>query len=150
MEQERPRLRLALEETVSLQKSAEALQNGDVDLAIVRSDDPAAASGGTIVIVRRIPLVIMVPAQSSVKAMNDLVGKRIAVLEGTSEGDPLLTTVMEPVSYTHLDVYKRQLVESVRQSQLGALTIAHTVDRVAILAQVLLNLPADHRVVFDV
>lgn len=95
MEQERPRLRLALEETVSLQESAEALQSGDVDLAIVRSDHPAAASGGTIVIVRRIPLVIMVPAQSSVKAMTDLVGKKIAVLEGTAEGDPLLTTVME-------------------------------------------------------
>ena len=96
MEQERPRLRLALEETVSLQESAEALQSGDVDLAIVRSDHPAAASGGTIVIVRRIPLVIMVPAQSSVKAMTDLVGKKIAGLEGTAEGDPLHTTVREP------------------------------------------------------
>lgn len=95
IEEERPRLRLDLKETSSIQESAEALQNGNVDLAIVRSDHPAAASGGTIVIVRRIPLLIMVPAHSSIKLMTDLVGKKIAVLDGTAEGDPLLTTVMD-------------------------------------------------------
>ena len=93
--QERLRIRLALKETADIKESAEALQQGKVDLATVRSDHPAAASGGTLVILRRIPLVIMVPENSRAKSMNDLLGKKIAVLDGTNVGDPLLVTVME-------------------------------------------------------
>ncbi len=51
--EQHPRVRLALTETANLQESAEALQDGKVDLAVVRSDHPAAASGGTLLIVRR-------------------------------------------------------------------------------------------------
>jgi uncharacterized protein len=92
--QERLRIRLDLKESADIKESAETLQQGKVDLATVRSDHPAAASGGTLVILRRIPLVIMVPANSRTKSMNDLLGKKIAVLEDTDVGDPLLATVM--------------------------------------------------------
>jgi TRAP-type uncharacterized transport system substrate-binding protein len=84
--EQRPRVRLALEETAGLKESAEALQSGKVDLAVVRSDHPAAASGGTLVIVRRIPLVVMVAGRSSVESITELVGKKIAVLDGTAGG----------------------------------------------------------------
>ena len=40
--EQHPRVRLALTETANLQESAEALQDGKVDLAVVRSDHPAA------------------------------------------------------------------------------------------------------------
>ena len=95
MANEHPRVRLVLDESASLEQSAEDFQSGKSDLAVVRSDHPAAASGGTIVILRRIALLIMVPATSRAQSMEDLVGKKIAVLEGTPDDDPLLRTVID-------------------------------------------------------
>lgn len=93
--EQRPRVRLALTETANLQESAEALLDGKVDLAVVRSDHPAAASGGTLLIVRRINLVFMASAHSSVTAMKDLVGKKIGIAGDAATIDPLLATVVE-------------------------------------------------------
>ena len=93
--EQRPRVRLALTETANLHESAEALQDGKVDLAVVRSDHPAAASGGTLLIVRRINLVFMASAHSSVTAMKDLVGKKIGIASDAATTDPLLATVVE-------------------------------------------------------
>jgi TRAP transporter TAXI family solute receptor len=109
--EEHPRVHLALEAGTSLQVSADALERGKVDLAVVRSDNPAAANGGTIVILRRLPLVIMTPANSSVKAKKDLVGKKIAVLEGTAEDDPLLRTVLEFYGLKSSNVAKATVAE---------------------------------------
>jgi hypothetical protein len=47
------------------------------------------------------------------------------------------------------EVEQQHLVAGGGQSQFGGPAIAHPVDRVAILAQALLNALADHRVVFD-
>ncbi|WP_301102283.1 TAXI family TRAP transporter solute-binding subunit [Propionivibrio sp.] len=93
--EEHPRFRLLLEEKFSLEGSAAALQSGQFDLAIARSDHPAVANGGTIVVINRIPLVIMASTNSSVASMKDLVGKKIALLYGTEEKDPLLKTVID-------------------------------------------------------
>lgn len=95
MANEHPRVRLVLDEAASLEQNAEDFQSGKSDLAVVRSDHPAAASGGTIVILRRIALLIMVPAGSRAHSMEDLAGKKIAILEGTPDDDPLLRTVID-------------------------------------------------------
>ena len=92
--EEHPRVRLILEEESSLEESAAALQSGKFDLAVARSDHPAVASGGTIVVLNRIPVVVMAPANSSVASMKDLVGKKFALLDGTAEDDPLLKTLI--------------------------------------------------------
>lgn len=109
--EQRPRVRLALEETAGLKESAEALQSGKVDLAVVRSDHPAAASGGTLVIVRRIPLLIMVSGSSSVESITELVGKRIAVLDGTPKDDPLLVAVMESYGLKSTNLVRTSLAD---------------------------------------
>jgi TRAP transporter TAXI family solute receptor len=121
--EEHPRVRLVMEESESLKQSAEEFQSGKFDLAAVRSDHPAAASGGTIVILRRIPLVIMVPANSSAKSMKDLVAKKIAVLEGTPDDDPLLKTVMQFYSLKADDIVKMEPAEigvSLRNKRVAA------------------------------
>lgn len=92
---EHPRVRLLLEEKPSLEQSAAALQSGKFDLAIARSDHPAVANGGTIVVLSRIPLVVMTSANSPVNSMKDLVGKKIAVLDSMARDDPLLRTVVD-------------------------------------------------------
>ncbi|MFZ4535498.1 TAXI family TRAP transporter solute-binding subunit [Propionivibrio sp.] len=121
-----PRVRLALEEAGSLQESAEAFQSGKFDLAVVRSDHPAAASGGTVVVLRRISLVIIVPANSHAKSMKDLVGKKIAVLEGTPDDDPLLRTVMDFYSIKPTDLAKTAQADvgaALRSKQVAAVVV---------------------------
>jgi TRAP-type uncharacterized transport system substrate-binding protein len=93
--EEHPRVRLLMEEEPSLEASAAGLQGGKFDLAVARSDHPAVANGGTIVVLNRIALVIMVPANSPVTSMKDLVGRKIAVLEGTALDDPLLGALVD-------------------------------------------------------
>ena len=109
--EEHPRVQLILEESGNLQESAEKFQSGKYDLALVRSDHPAAASGGTLVILRRLSLVMMVSANSPAKSMKDLIGKKIAILEGTPDDDPLLRTVMDFYSVKPGDLSKTPLAD---------------------------------------
>lgn len=95
MAEEHPRVRLVLMENADLQESADVLQAGKADVAVARSDHPGASGAGTLVILRKVPLVVMVPARSPVKSMKDLNGRKIAVLDETTENDPLFRTVMD-------------------------------------------------------
>ena len=101
MAEERPRLRIEVSPSESLEASAQAFQGGGYDLAIVRSDHPAAASGGTIAIMRRQAFVVMTASGSRLSSMKDLAGKRIALLDNTQANDPLLKTI---VSTYDLDI----------------------------------------------
>ena len=95
MATEHPGVQLMLTETPSLKASAEALQAKQVDAAVVRSDDPVAGEGRTIVILRKIFLVLMVPASSSIDSVAGLTGKKIGVSAVGNEIDPLAKTVIE-------------------------------------------------------
>ncbi len=121
--EEHPRVQLVLEESGNLRESAEKFQSGKFDLALVRSDHPAAASGGTLVILRRSSLVMLVSASSPAKSMKDLVGKKIAILEGTPDDDPLLRTVMDFYSVKPGDLRKTSLADigsELRRKQVAA------------------------------
>ncbi|MCM8594046.1 TAXI family TRAP transporter solute-binding subunit [Accumulibacter sp.] len=111
LSEQRPRVRLLLEETANLQESGEALENGKVDLAVVRSDHPAAANGGTILIIRPVSVLIMVDAQSSVKSVSELSGKKLALLEGTPANDPLLRTVIDAYGLRASDLVSTPLAD---------------------------------------
>lgn len=128
--EEHPRVRLVLEEKSSLDDSAAALQSGTFDLAIARSDHPAVANGGTIVVLNRISLVVMTLEKSSVTSMKDLIGKKIAVLDGTAENDPLLRTLMDFYglkSGNMRRVSPAQIGESLRGKQVAAVVAVGTV-----------------------
>src|SRR5215207_10214195 len=58
---ERPIVRLVPVLTESLSANGKALRDGQVDLAVVRSDDAAAAQGRTVFILRRIALRFSCP-----------------------------------------------------------------------------------------
>ena len=91
--EERPRLRLEVTPSESLDASAKAFSSGRFDLAIVRSDHPVAALGGTLAIMRRQALVVLTGRQMRVASVRDLVGKKVALLDSTAVGDPLLGAV---------------------------------------------------------
>ena len=60
--------------------AAAAFDAGEVDLAVTRTDINMPKSGETVVILSRSPALIFAPAGSAIANVNDLRGKRIAVV----------------------------------------------------------------------
>src|SRR3954471_14791332 len=86
---ERPIVRLVAVATDSLAASGKALVDGQVDLAVVRSDDAAAAQGRTVFVLRRVGIAILLPPESKIDSVSDLASKKLAVLK-TAHFDPAL------------------------------------------------------------
>ncbi len=70
---DRTHVRLAVVETASLFASAQALREHHAELAVVRSDDPAAAGGRAIFALKTIQLALLVAAQG---AIDDVPGSK--------------------------------------------------------------------------
>ena len=81
MARERQGLRFHVIQTDSAKSSAEALNSGRVDMAVVRSDIAMPPASGTAVILSRSPIVIVAPAGADFKHVDDLNAKRIAVVQ---------------------------------------------------------------------
>ena len=87
---ERPIVRLVPVPTDSLSASGKALIDGQVDLAVVLSDDAAAAQGRTVFILRRIGIAILTPpAFLKTESVSELSGKKLAVIKA-AHFDPAL------------------------------------------------------------
>ena len=86
---ERPIVRLVPVPTDSISASGKALIEGQVDLAVVRSDDASAAQGRTVFILRRIGIAIVLPPESKIESVSELSGKKLAVIKA-AHFDPAL------------------------------------------------------------
>jgi TRAP transporter TAXI family solute receptor len=89
------RVQVSLIETPSVWASAQALREQKVDAAVVRSDDPAAADGRTVFILRNIYAALLVPAQASIDSLSKLKGKKIGVLTDDFGIDPMAKAVLD-------------------------------------------------------
>jgi TRAP transporter TAXI family solute receptor len=79
-------IRLKLIPVDSLAESSRALEQGHADFAIVRSDISMPPSGQTVLIMRHNAAVLFAPAQSGLRAIDDLRGHRIGVLQSIPPG----------------------------------------------------------------
>src|SRR4051812_28044178 len=68
--------------TDSSDAAGKALLDGSADLAVVRSDDPAAGQGQTLVILRKLTAVFLADSKAKIENARALSGKKIGVLEG--------------------------------------------------------------------
>jgi TRAP-type uncharacterized transport system substrate-binding protein len=91
---EHPRVRLQVVPTADLEASAKALADGQVDLAVVRSDMLASAPGQTIVILRRDVVGLIVPPHSPIETVRHLAGKALGVVHGPAGNDRLLDQIL--------------------------------------------------------
>lgn len=83
---EHPLVRLVPVPKDNLAQSAKSLMNGQVDLAVVRSDDEAAAHGRTLFVLRQIGVAVLLPPESKIEKVSELAGKKIAVANGFDPG----------------------------------------------------------------
>jgi TRAP-type uncharacterized transport system substrate-binding protein len=79
-------VRLKLNPVNDAAASAAALEAGEADLAVVRSDIAMPPSGQTLVILHRNAAVILVPAGSPITRITDLRGHRIGIVKGPASG----------------------------------------------------------------
>lgn len=77
-----PRVRFELVPVANLVESAKAMEDGKVDLAIVRSDVSPPTNGQTIAILRRDVIAVVLPPTSPIKDVPQLADKVIAIPEG--------------------------------------------------------------------
>jgi TRAP-type uncharacterized transport system substrate-binding protein len=111
-------IRLKLNPVNDAAASAAALEAGEADLAVVRSDIAMPPSGQTLVILHRNAAVIIVPAGSPIARISDLRGHKIGIVKGPSSGPGnlhLLETILaqydiapdmiEPVTLRGFEVF---------------------------------------------
>jgi len=78
-----PRLHFELVKVVNLAESAKAMEDGKVDLAVVRTDVSPPSNGQTVAILRLDVFAFVFGVySSSIKDPSDLAGKAIAIPEG--------------------------------------------------------------------
>ena len=100
--EERPHVHLNRIQISSFDARAKALENGQADLAVVRSDIAMPKNGLTIAIFRRDSLVLIVPAHSHLKTFEGLAGKKVGLLKtGIQEQDEHLERLLDAI----LDFY---------------------------------------------
>ncbi|KQO69206.1 TAXI family TRAP transporter solute-binding subunit [Methylobacterium sp. Leaf89] len=90
---EHPLIRLVPVPAYNLSESGKALTEGHVDLAVVRSDDEAAANGRTIFVLRQDGVAVLLPPETKIENVSELAGKKVAVAKGFDAG--LLRTFSE-------------------------------------------------------
>jgi TRAP-type uncharacterized transport system substrate-binding protein len=91
-------IRLKLVAVESLAESSRALLEGRADLAVVRSDLAMPPNGQTVLIMRRDAALLFAPAESSLRAINDLRGHKVGILQiappGKVDNQLLLDTAL--------------------------------------------------------
>lgn len=115
-----PRIKFETVDVPNLEGSAQALEAGKVDIALVRSDLPPPGNGNTLVIVRRDVVAIVVPGDSLIDNVPKLEGKTVAIPTGPvqAENSRLLDLVLG---------YYNVPVESVKRVFLPLAEIGETV-----------------------
>ena len=95
MAAQRTAIQLSLVETADLGASAQALREQKVDAAVIRSDDPAAAEGRTLFVLRNLYVGLLVPATAPIDSVSKLKGKKIGVLVKETGVDPMAKVVLD-------------------------------------------------------
>ena len=122
-----PRVHLDLVQVPDLAASAKALEDGQTDLAIVRSDAAAPANGQTIVILRRDVVAIVLPPHSKISSVAGLAGKTVGIASGPLQADnaQALDTILSFFDIPAKDVSRvflpsAELGQAVQQKKVAA------------------------------
>jgi TRAP-type uncharacterized transport system substrate-binding protein len=149
-----PRVRLVLVEEASLAAGARALEDGAVDLAVIRSDLPPPRNAQTIAILRRDVVAILLPPHSPIDSVGKLAGRTIALVEGPLQADnarildTLLGFFAVPPEHVHRIVLPVDRIgQAVREDRaaavlaVGPIGPGQAVDAAAALARALKGAP---------
>jgi len=119
-------IQLSLVEIADVGAIAQALREQKVDAAVIRSDDPAAAEGRTLFVLRDLYAALLAPASSAVNSVSKLRGRKIGVLMQGSGLDPMAKVILdyygiEEKHITHLGL--QELPTALQRKQVSAVLV---------------------------
>jgi TRAP transporter TAXI family solute receptor len=120
-----PQVRLKVVSLANLEASAQALEAGTVDMAVVRSDVLTSAHGQTIAILRREVVGLIVPASSSIETVGQLAAKTIGLVSGPISNEHLLDQILTyyqiPLhTVRRVTLAPDEIVQAMRQKRVAA------------------------------
>src|SRR5262249_15296770 len=89
-----PRVRLQIVPIVDREARTKALTAGEVDLAVVRSDDLTSTTAQTIAILRRDVVGLVIPHYALLEKVGQLAGKTIGLLQGPAGDERILDQIL--------------------------------------------------------
>lgn len=94
LKREQSSVRLRVIPTEGPAQSAQALEAGQVELAVVRSDAAMPANAPTVAILHTNAALLVAPAESGIAHVSDLAGKTVGVLRGNATNERLLDVIL--------------------------------------------------------
>jgi TRAP-type uncharacterized transport system substrate-binding protein len=128
--QAKKHLRLRLVEFPSYRETAEALERGTVDLALVRPDIVYPRNGLTTVILREEALMIVAPSAKDIDRLESLNGKQLGVLARDDADLHIFDVILD-----HFGMQEGQIrVTRVAPAELASGNLAESLDALAFVA----------------
>ncbi len=109
-----------------------AVDDGQADLAVIRTDVAVPARGETVVVLHRDAAVFVAPASTELRAVSDLSGHRLGLVRNGSNDDRLLATVLAQVDVAPASV----AVETLSPDDVADAVRAKRVDAVLVVGVV--------------
>jgi TRAP-type uncharacterized transport system substrate-binding protein len=118
-----PRVHFEAVPVADLMASTKALEDGQVDLAIIRSDVAPPTNGQTIAILRRDVIAFMLPPDSSVDKVAGLDGKTIGIPAGPQKeyNAQALDTILSYYNIAPKSVKRAEIGQAVHQRHVAAI-----------------------------
>src|SRR5262249_19255864 len=97
-------VRLDLVATGGIHDNDLLLEKRNVDLAVVRLDDPLPTQAGVVVLLRTNVVVAVAPARSKIDDFSDLKGKRVGLVSRSPPEEPSLVKLLDVFEIKPADV----------------------------------------------
>jgi TRAP-type uncharacterized transport system substrate-binding protein len=123
---ERARIQLSLTQSPDIWASAQAFAEHKVEMALVRSDDPAAATGLTVFTFGSVHAVFLAPAQAASDSISNLKGRKIGVLVDATGIDPMAKVLLDFYGLDEKNVVRlaqASLADALQRKQVAAILV---------------------------
>lgn len=94
LKREQSSVRLRVVTTEGAAQSAQAIEAGQVELAVIRSDAATPANAPTVAILHTNAALLVAPTETGIKSVADLAGKTVGVLRGNATNERLLDVIL--------------------------------------------------------
>lgn len=130
-------VRLDIVSTAGLHENDQLLEKREVDLAVVRLDDPLPASAALVAHLRTNVVIAVAPARHKLESLSDVKGKRLGLISRSSLDEPSFVSVLDKLGIRPADVH----LTIVKPEDIARLTDSGQIDCVAVI-----GVPADPQV----
>jgi TRAP-type uncharacterized transport system substrate-binding protein len=128
LEINRAGVRLDLVATGGVEDNDRLLEKRDVDLAVVRLDDPLPTYASLIALMRTNVVIAVAPARLKLETLSDLKGKRVGIVSRSTRDEPSFIRLLDVFGMTPTDVK----LTIIKPEEAGALTSSGRIDCVVV------------------